>query len=74
MNLMDIPNEGLPDNRIRAEIAKLMADTVKLADEQRRLNALDAGQAPERWWYFALGAAAGVGATVAFVLTKLPGA
>ena len=73
MNSMDTPTEGLPDSRIRVEIAKLMADTVKLAAEQRRLDALDARRTPARWWYsaIALGAAGGVGAAVFVVLSKL---
>ena len=73
---MNTPAEPLPDHRIREEIGKLMAETVKLADEQARRNAQVRAMLGERWWYppVAIGAAAGAGAAVFVFLTKLVGA
>ena len=70
MNPMDIPTEALPDDRIRAEIGKLMAETVKLAAEQRKLNAEATKMARESAWYpvVLMTAALGAGAALAKLL------
>lgn len=72
---MDLSAEALSDSRVRAEIGKLMAETVKLAAEQSKLNAEAAKMNRERWWYpaVAMGAAAGAGAAVFVILSKLFG-
>lgn len=57
---MDMPTDTLPDNRIRAEIAKLMAETAKL-------NAEAAKSSRERWWYPVALAVAASGATAAII-------
>jgi hypothetical protein len=41
--------EPFPDSRIREEIAKMMAVTVKLSAEQARFNA-EYMRAADRWW------------------------
>lgn len=58
----------LADERIHAEIGKLMAETVKL-------NAEAAKMTRERTWYpsVVIATAAGAGAAIAGVLTKLLG-
>lgn len=72
---MNTPTEALPDSRIREEIGKLMAETVKLARDQAKRNAEVREMPLERWWYppVAIGAAAGAGAAVFFILTTLFG-
>ncbi|MDM0018370.1 hypothetical protein [Variovorax saccharolyticus] len=67
--------EAFPDNQIREEIGKLMAETVKLAHDQAKRNAEIRETPAERWWYppVAIGAAAGAGAAVFFILSKLFG-
>lgn len=67
---MSLQIEPLPDNRIRAEIGKLMAQTMKLSAEQAKFNAES-----ERAWtpIVAVLSAMGVGAAVAVVLPRLCG-
>ena len=79
---MDTPTEALPDRRIRVEIRKLMAQTVRLSAEQSRFNAKQASLYTEatkslvdRAWYppVAIAIAAGTGGTVVYVMHKLFG-
>lgn len=66
---MSLQIEPLPDERIRAEIGKLMAQTVRLADEQAKSNIGETAWLP----LVAIMAAAGVGAALAILLSRLCG-
>lgn len=59
--------EPLPDNQLRAEIGKLMTETVKLADAQAKSATSEAAWVP----ITAVVAAASFGATLALVLSRL---
>lgn len=68
---MDLQVEPIPDERIRTEIGKLMAETVKLAAAQAVFNA-KAVQMRERTWLpiAAVVAAAAAGATLTVALSR----
>ena len=68
---MDHSSEGLPDDRIRPEIMKLMAETVRLSADQAMINAELRKKGRERWWVPVLAIGAGVCTGAVVVLTKL---
>ena len=82
MATIDNTNETLSDDRIRAEINKLLAEQLKLNAEQQKLmaeqqkfNAESAKMTRERTWYPAvvIATAAGAGAALSGVLLKFWG-
>jgi hypothetical protein len=71
---MSLQIEPLPDDRIRAEIGKLMAQTVKLAAEQAEFNAKAIHMRESTWFpIVAIAAGAGVGIALAVLMSSLSG-
>ena len=82
MSTTDLDSDALGREQIRANIERLLAESIKFAAEQMKLTAeqakLDAEAEKmrrERWWYPAVvvATAMGAGAAIFGVLTKLLG-
>lgn len=68
---MSLQIEPLPDDRIRSEIGKLMAQTTRLAAEQAEFNAKAIHVRDSTWLPFvAVVAAAAAGATLTVALLR----